>query len=210
MSSKARYKRTREEILDAAWTLISEKGAEVSISEIAKAAGISRQSVYLHFGTRGGLLVALVRRADDRFEIKERLFACFDIVDPRERLQESIRVWINFVIKIHPVAKDLVRLRETDQDAATAWEDRMSDLRDWLTILIQSLKSDNELSDDWSIKEATEYLWASFSVQMWSLLTLDCQWSFERTEVTLVRTITKTLLKDLATEMTRTSSPRRV
>ncbi|MEO1350072.1 MAG: TetR/AcrR family transcriptional regulator [Cyanobacteria bacterium J06635_15] len=210
MSSKARYKRTREEILDAAWTLVSEKGAEVSISEIAKAAGISRQSVYLHFGTRGGLLVALVRRADDRFEIKERLFACFDIVDPRERLQESIRVWIDFVIKIHPVAKDLVRLRETDQDAATAWEDRMSDLRDWLTILIQSLKSDNELSDDWSIKEATEYLWASFSVQMWSLLTLDCQWSFERTEVTLVRTITKTLLKDLATEMTRTSSPRRV
>ncbi|MEO0538426.1 MAG: TetR/AcrR family transcriptional regulator [Cyanobacteria bacterium P01_A01_bin.123] len=210
MSSKARYKRTREEILDAAWTLVSEKGAEVSISEIAKAAGISRQSVYLHFGTRGGLLVALVRRADDRFEIKERLFACFDIVDPRERLQESIRVWIDFVIKIHPVAKDLVRLRETDQDAATAWEDRMSDLRDWLTILIQSLKSDNELSDDWSIKEATEYLWASFSVQMWSLLTLDCQWSFERTEVTLVRTITKTLLKDLATEMTRTSSPHRV
>lgn len=210
MSSKARYKRTREEILDAAWTLVSEKGAEVSISEIAKAAGISRQSVYLHFGTRGGLLVALVRRADDRFEIKERLFACFDIVDPRERLQESIRVWIDFVIKIHPVAKDLVRLRETDQDAATAWEDRMSDLRDWLTILIQSLKSDNELSDDWSIKEATEYLWASFSVQMWSLLTLDCQWSFERTEVTLVRTITKTLLKDLATEMTQTSSPRRV
>ena len=197
MSSKARYKRTREEILDAAWTLVSEKGAEVSISEIAKAAGISRQSVYLHFGTRGGLLVALVRRADDRFEIKERLFACFGIVDPRERLQESIRVWIDFVIKIHPVAKDFVRLRETDQDAATAWEDRMSDLRDWLTILIQSLKSDNELSDDWSIKEATEYLWASFSVQMWSLLTLDCQWSFERTEATLVRTITKTLLKDL-------------
>ncbi|MEM6448510.1 MAG: helix-turn-helix domain-containing protein, partial [Cyanobacteria bacterium P01_D01_bin.123] len=129
MSSKARYRLTREEILDAAWALVSERGAEVSISEIAKAAGISRQSVYLHFGTRGGLLMALVRRADDRFEIKERLFACFDIVDPRERLQDSIRVWIDFVIEIYPVAKELVRLRETDQDAATAWEDRMSDLR---------------------------------------------------------------------------------
>lgn len=196
MSSK-RQGRTREEILDAAWALVSEKGAEVSIADIAKAAGISRQSVYLHFGTRGGLLMALVRRADDRFEIKERLFACFDIADPQERLQASIRVWIDFVLKIHPVAKDLVRLRETDQDAAAAWEDRMSDLRDWLTILIQSLKSDNALSDDWSIQEASEYLWASFSVQMWSLLTLDCQWSRDRAETVLVRTITKTLLKDL-------------
>ena len=196
MSSK-RQGRTREEILDAAWALVSEKGAEVSIADIAKAAGISRQSDYLHFGTGGGLLMALVRRADDRFEIKERLFACFDIADPQERLQASIRVWIDFVLKIHPVAKDLVRLRETDQDAAAAWEDRMSDLRDWLTILIQSLKSDNALSDDWSIQEASEYLWASFSVQMWSLLTLDCQWSSDRAETVLVRTITKTLLKDL-------------
>ena len=194
MSSKAKHTRTRAEILDAAWALVSAKGAEVSIAEIAKAAGISRQSVYLHFGTRGGLLVALVRRADDRFEIKERLFVCFAIANPQERLQESIRVWLDFVIKIHPVAKDLVRLRDTDQDAATAWEDRMSDLRSWLTILIQSLESDSALSGDWSIKEATEYLWAAFSVQMWGLLTLDCQWSCDRAEAILVRTITATLL----------------
>lgn len=196
MSSKTKHRRTREEILDAAWVLVSEKGAEVSISEIGKAAGISRQSVYLHFGTRGGMLMALVRRADDRFEIKERLFACFEITDPKERLQETIRVWIDFVIKIYPVAKDLVRLKETDQDAAAAWEDRMSDLRDWLTVLIHSLKSDSVLSGNWSIKEATEYLWASCSIQMWGLLTLDCQWSFERAEAILVRTITTTLLRD--------------
>ena len=36
------------------------------MAEIAKAAGVSRQAVYLHFGTRGGMLMALVKRADRR------------------------------------------------------------------------------------------------------------------------------------------------
>lgn len=54
MSSQARVQRTRAEILDSAWTLISQRGADVSLAEIAKAAKISRQSVYDHFGSRGG------------------------------------------------------------------------------------------------------------------------------------------------------------
>lgn len=195
MSRKIKSQRTREEILDAAWDLISEKGADVSLSEIGKAAGISRQSVYLHFGTRGGLLMALVKRADDRFEIKERMFASFDIADPHKRLDQTIQVWIDFVKKIYPVATDLVRLRATDADAAAAWEDRMADLRNWLFILAKSLKDDNVLASEWNEKEASEYLWASFSVQMWGLLVQDCQWPEGDATKALRRTIPQTLLK---------------
>ena len=194
MSSKRKPERTRAEILDAAWNLISEKGAEVSISEIASAAGISRQAVYLHFGSRGGLLMALVRRADTRFEIKERLFACIDVSDPEERLDRLVRVWIDFVTKIFPVATDLVRLRATDRDASAAWEDRMTDLRSWLLALTTSLEEDGALAAGWSPKEASEYLWASFSVQLWGLLVEDCGWDQDRALSVLRRTIRQTLL----------------
>lgn len=194
MSTKRKPERTRAEILDAAWNLISENGADVSISEIARAAGISRQAVYLHFGSRGGLLMALVRRADTRFEIKERLFACIGVPDPEERLDRLVQVWIDFVTKIYPVATDLVRLRATDRDASAAWEDRMTDLRSWLLTLTTSLKQDGALAAGWSPKEASEYLWASFSVQLWGLLVEDCGWDRDRALSVLRRTIRQTLL----------------
>ncbi|MBO6509040.1 MAG: TetR/AcrR family transcriptional regulator [Roseibium sp.] len=200
MSSKARLQHTRTEILDCAWDLICEKGAQVSLAEIGKAAGISRQSVYDHFGSRGGLILALVRRADDRLDIKQRLFSAFETEDPRIRLVATIEVWIHFVQEIFPVATDLIRLRTTDEAASVAWEDRMSELREWLLQLTSSLQRDGALQDVWSAKTASEYLWAAFSVQSWGLLTQDCGWSPAEARSTLTRTICQALLKGTDTQ----------
>jgi AcrR family transcriptional regulator len=194
VSSQARLQRTRTEILDRAWDLISEKGAEVSLAEIGKAARISRQSVYDHFGSRGGLILALVRRADDRLDIKARFHAAFDNAEPEKRLEATIEVWIHFVQEIYPVATDLIRLRSTDEAASVAWEDRMSELRQWLLELTRSLERDGALQAVWSAKTASEYLWAAFSVQSWGLLTKDCGWSEIEAKETLTRTICQVLL----------------
>jgi AcrR family transcriptional regulator len=194
VSSQGRLQRTRTEILDCAWDLISEKGTEVSLAEIGKAAGISRQSVYDHFGSRGGLILALVRRADDRLDIKARFNSAFDTAKPEKRLHASVEVWIHFVQEIYPVAADLIRLRSTDEAASVAWEDRMSELRRWLLELTCSLERDGALQDVWSAKTASEYLWAAFSVQSWGLLTKDCGWSKELAKETLTRTICQALL----------------
>ena len=44
---------TREKIMRATWKLLEESGGSgVRMSDIAKAAGISRQAVYLHFLTQ--------------------------------------------------------------------------------------------------------------------------------------------------------------
>ncbi|WP_298820314.1 TetR/AcrR family transcriptional regulator [uncultured Roseibium sp.] len=195
MSSQARLQRTRAEILDSAWTLISKRGTEVSIAEIAKASGISRQSVYDHFGSRGGLILALVRRADERLDIEAKLFSAFKTEDPEDRLKATVSVWIHFVQEIFPVATDLIRLRATDEDASLAWEDRMSELREWLLELTRTLEEDKALQPAWSSKEASEYLWASFSVQMWGLLTQDCGWQREAAQDVLTRTICQALLR---------------
>jgi AcrR family transcriptional regulator len=194
VSSQARLQRTRTEILDRAWDLISEKGAEVSLAEIGKAARISRQSVYDHFGSRGGLILALVRRADDRLDIKARFHAAFDNAEPEKRLEATIEVWIQFVQEIYPVATDLIRLRSTDEAASVAWEDRMFELRQWLLELTRSLERDGALQAVWSAKMASEYLWAAFSVQSWGLLTKDCGWSEIEAKETLTRTICQVLL----------------
>jgi len=56
---------TRVAILDAAWELIVESGKlDVVQAEIAAKAGVSRQTIYLAFGGRAGLLVAMLRNRD--------------------------------------------------------------------------------------------------------------------------------------------------
>lgn len=194
MSRKKARGVTRNEILDRAWDLISEKGADISMSQIAAESRVSRQSVYLHFKTRGGLLLALVQRADERFEVKEGFFSALEIEDPAQRLDECLKVWFEFAVKIHPVATDLIRLRKTDDDANTAWTDRMADLRTWERQLVQSLADDGALSDDWQVDDAADFLWASTSIQIWDILYNDRSWNAAKISGTLRRSVAKTLL----------------
>ncbi len=195
MSNLKRSERTRLEILDAAWDLIAERGAAVSMAEIAAAVGMTRQSVYVHFSSRGGLLMALVRRADDRFFIWEGFTSAMTEKDPAKRLDAVLAVWLEFVPKIHPVATDLIRMRATDEDAARAWEDRMAELLKFYRGLINDLKKEGALAPGWSVPRATDFLWASSSVQAWDLLVGDRGWSAVTAEKTIRGTICSTLLK---------------
>lgn len=195
MSNLKRSERTRRDILDAAWDLIAERGAAVSMSEIAAAVGMTRQSIYVHFGSRGGLLMALVRRADERFYIWEGFAAAMEVEDPAARLDACLVVWLEFVPNIHPVATDLIRLRATDEDAAQAWSDRMSDLLSFYRRLVGGLQKDGILAPQWSVPRAADYLWAASSVQAWDLLVRDRGWSREAAGKIIRSTIADSLLK---------------
>jgi AcrR family transcriptional regulator len=69
-SRAAAAQRTREAILDAAEVLVAERPLEdVTIGEVAKAAGVSQQTVANHFGTKERLiLVGIQERVGPRIE----------------------------------------------------------------------------------------------------------------------------------------------
>ncbi|MEH6404416.1 MAG: TetR/AcrR family transcriptional regulator [Sneathiella sp.] len=191
---KMKSARTREEILDKAWDLVAQGGAGVSMADIAKAVGITRQSIYIHFRSRGGLLDALVKRADERENIIENLERAIETVLPRERLDKCLTVWFEFVPLIHPVATDLIALRKHDPDAAFAWNDRMKDLHGLFRQLTDSLARDEQLSSLWSAEEAADYLWVSVSVQSWDLLVGDRGWSHARASAIIKKSMAHLLL----------------
>lgn len=195
MSNINRPERTRRDILDAAWNLIRERGAEVSLAEIAAAAGITRQSIYVHFGSRGGLLFELVRRTDERERFFERFDEALATPDAPARLDRCLCVWFDFVSQIEPVALDLIRLRPRDEDAARAWNDRMRDLRRVLRRLVRSLDDEGALAETWSVARATDYLWAVSSVQTWALLVKDRGWKANAAAEVLRQGLAGALLK---------------
>ena len=186
--------RTRADILDVAWRLLAERGTHVSMAEIAEAVGLTRQAVYVHFRSRGGLLVALVRRADARAEIHSRFAAALATPDARQRLDAFLRVWLAFVPTIHPVASSLMRARRDDPDAARAWADRMTALRHGFATLAASLRRDGALAAPWTARAAAEYLWAGSSVQTWELLAVDCGWGAAKTSKALRRSLAAAVL----------------
>jgi len=62
-----RVRRTRQALMDATWTLIENRaGSDVSITEIAREAGVSRQALYQHYPDREALLAdAAVQRMSE-------------------------------------------------------------------------------------------------------------------------------------------------
>ncbi|MEV0588858.1 helix-turn-helix domain-containing protein [Nonomuraea sp. NPDC050310] len=61
--------RNRLKIIDAAVRLLAEHGAEqLSLDEVARAAGVGVGTVYRRFGDRSGLLLALIDERERRFQ----------------------------------------------------------------------------------------------------------------------------------------------
>ena len=176
MSSEKPTTRTR--ILEAAWRLLESGQAEgVRMADIAREAGISRQAVYLHFPTRAELLVATTRYLDEVKNVGERLAASRSAATGVERLSAFIEAWGNYIPEIYGMAKALLAMKNTDEEAAAAWSDRMQAVRHGCEAAVDALARDGTLSPDRSAEEATDLLWTLLSVRNWEQLVHDCGWS---------------------------------
>ena len=169
---------TRDRILDAAWTLLEEKaGSGVRMSDIARQAGISRQAVYLHFPTRAELLVAVTRHIDRVKDTDKRLEASRNAAGGLERLDAFIDAWGNYIPEIHGVARALIAMKDTDEAAAAAWDDRMQAVRHGCEAAVQALDEDGLLRPENSLRQSIDILWTLLSVANWEQLTGACGWT---------------------------------
>ena len=172
---------TRNRILKAALKLLeASQGEGVRMTDIAKRAGISRQALYLHFSTRAELLIATTYYLDKLKGAEERLVPSRRARSGIERLDAFIEAWGTYIPEIYGIAKALLAMRDTDEAAAKAWDERMQDMRQGCEAAINALASDNMLSPDHSPIQATDILWTMLSVRNWEQLTLECGWPQER------------------------------
>ena len=171
---------TRRKILEKTWHLLEKrKGQGVKISDIARAAGISRQAVYLHFGSRAELLIATARYVDEVKKIDERLQSMNTAVGGLQALENYVEFWGNYLPEVYGLAKALLAVRETDQDAAAAWDDRMEALRQGWHTVINCLVRDGLLAREWTPNQAVDIALAITSVSVWENLTVERGWTSE-------------------------------
>jgi AcrR family transcriptional regulator len=189
-------KNTRERILQAALRLMEERqGQGVRVEDIAQAAGISRQAVYLHFATRTDLLVATTHYLDEQLHLTERLQALRTARDGVESFEAFVAFWTNYIPDIHGLAKALLIQRNTDAAADAAWQDRMDQVYAGCLSAVRCLVRDQVLADGWTPEEAADFMWATLSVSTWEHLVQERGWPQERYTHQILWILRKALLK---------------
>ena len=177
MSSKNPTTRTR--ILDATRDLLDcNPGTAARMSDIAKRAGVSRQALYLHFPNRTELFIATTRHQDAAYDIDRQLAPSRAAATGQERLTAFITAWGSYIPHIFGVAKTLMSLKETDAEAAQAWDARMADMREGCAAAVAALARDGDLLME--EEAATDLLWTLLSIPTWEHLTRLCGWSQDR------------------------------
>lgn len=164
--------------MEAAARLLEEhQGRGVRMSDVAKAAGLSRQAVYLHFGNRANLLVETARHGDVVRNMSARMSRYQAETTALGRLDALIEFWGNYVPDIHGMARALRAARDTDEAAAAAWDDRMGAVYSVCARAIGDLDAEGLLASAWTRQAATDLLWTMLSISTWELLTIERGWS---------------------------------
>lgn len=163
---------SRDRVLDVAWELAQSEGIErVTMATIARASGISRQMVYLHFGSRAGLLTEMARRSDRRSGFIAAILETRSLA-PREALEALIRAWCAYIPEIEPVARQLQAAQLNGADGGQAWEDRMQAFREELRLAVARCP----LRAGWSVAEATDWIYARAHFTAWTHLVRERGW----------------------------------
>jgi AcrR family transcriptional regulator len=170
---------TQARILDEAWSLARRQGlGAVTVGEIARAAGVSRQLVYFHFANRAGLLVALARHHDTRSGFRDRALATREL-EPAAAFEALIRSWFAYLPEILPVAFALEAAGITGDDGAEAWHDRMGELREAFRLAVERLAVDGRLAGGWTVDAAADWAWARSQPSNWRHLVQERGWKVE-------------------------------
>ncbi len=185
---------TKTRILDMTWNLLENGDKTVRMSDIAKAAGISRQALYLHFPNRAELLVATTRHIDVVKNVDARLERSRSATSGVERLHAFIEGWGGYIPQIHGMSVALRAMRSTDKEAAVAWNDRMKAVRHGCEAAVQAISQDGSLTRDLTEEAATDLLWTLLSVENWERLVKDCGWTQSAYEKTIKQTAEAALL----------------
>jgi AcrR family transcriptional regulator len=159
---------TRERILGNALDLIETTPDEVpSMSALARATGISRQALYLHFPERASLLLALVEYVDER----EDLYAEIAKVQAAPDGPAQVRAWADMQARRNPriaaVARALDQTRHADDPAATAWRDRTANRLRAASGIVERLRSEGHVHRSWKNDEAAALAWELLSFRVW-------------------------------------------
>jgi AcrR family transcriptional regulator len=185
---------TRRRILQAAWELLEQQDAGVKLVDVADRAGVSRQAVYLHFGDRSGLLVALVDFIDVSLGAVQLRAHIHGGATGVESLQRWIETMSWYTAKIDRVTQVLETSQYQDEALSAAWRDRMGRRQMHLRSIVERIAAAGHLAEGWSVEAVVDLIYVVTMPGPWRELTRELGWTAEQYTQNLTRLIRSALL----------------
>jgi AcrR family transcriptional regulator len=148
------------------------------MEDVAHEAGLTRQAVYFHFPSRTSLLLALMEHVREEHGADQLFGEAHRTPDPREAFDASLRVSARYLSRIAPVALAVDVARHTDEAAAVAWGRQMAGVRAAIRKSVTPLAP--RLKSGWSVRDATDAIWALASIHVFDDLVVGRRWKPEK------------------------------
>lgn len=178
MSSK---KDTRTKILSAALALIRRRGgADISLGEIARAARLSRQAIYLHFADRADLMIALIRYVDELRGLSEKLRKIAEAPSGIAEVREMVALQASDNPGLWPIARVFDAVRRSDPAVERSWQDRLQNRLEGCRAMVARLQAEDALRPGLDPAFGADLLWTITSLRMWEDLVIQRGWSAEQ------------------------------
>lgn len=185
---------TPQRILAETWRLMeARQGQGVRIEDVAKASGVSRQAVYLHFTSRAGLLKATLDYVEEVMHFRERIVPVFG-KSGADGINALIDFWGAFVSDTYGISKAFIAARNNDPDAKAAWDGKMHDLYQGCLAIMGCSQRDGVLTPGWTPEKGADFLWALISIENWEHLTLERGWGQDEYLSRIKRILIQTLI----------------
>ncbi|MET8649888.1 TetR/AcrR family transcriptional regulator [Nocardia aurea] len=187
---------TRRRILDAVGEQLRAAPTEpVSLEKVARAAKVSRSTIYVDFGSRAGLFDTFVMDLYERTGLRE-LSAAVAADDPREHLREALAAAGRMKSRDLDIYRVLHAMDRIDpSSAAEAVRAMEEDRRGGVTHLANRLASAGLLREDVSVDWAVDVLWTLSSFESLDLLVTGRGLTVEEATERLVTTAERTLYR---------------
>jgi AcrR family transcriptional regulator len=174
---------TRRRILDAAHKLVVKReGANVKLSDVARAARVSRQAIYLHFADRAELFTAVVRHGDEQLGIPEAVQQVMGAPTGVAAVRAMVSLQASLNPKVWPIARALEAVRRVDEAAERSWQDRLEHRLAGCRAIVARLAQEGALRKGMPEDVAADLLLSLTSLRMWEDLVLERGWSARRYE----------------------------
>ena len=168
---------TRDRILAATLALVEGADGPIAMSAIAKAAGLSRQALYLTFADKADLFVAMVRYVDELRGIPGEVAKIRDAPTGVDALLAMIELQAGFNPGLKPLADAFELLRRQDPAAEQAWQDRLQARLEGARGVVARLVSEGRLRPGLDPEVAADLVWTLTSLRTWDDLVARQGWT---------------------------------
>jgi AcrR family transcriptional regulator len=179
----------------AAARLWRERGLHVvGLEEVAAAAGVTRRTIYLHFGGKTALLLAVADQEERAAGLPELVARLRQAHSPEEILERLADIQVQYVPRIYQTIRLVHAARREEPAAEEVWNSRMRRRRANFRPLVAQIREQGRLDPSLTVDDAVMLIWVLTSPHIYEYLVVDGGWSLKRYRRHVIRLLRRALL----------------